>query len=639
MANNNGLDFDRIRAALGHDYPRAADMPGAGFAAGPCLFKDTMQLAAFSDNSFVLGHAAMLVNEGLPLYVVSQLEKKLDLENLRVGILGMAFKGESDDIRSSLSYKLKRILRVPGRRGAVHRPYVTVDDTPAARSRRSLARADVLVIGAPHQAYRDLRRRRPGRGRVEPARQGHDRMTRRRLGRHPRLQRGRGRSSRFSTGSSTPWSPTCQVLVVVDFPEDTTVPVVEKYADARAAAADRWSTPTGAGPANAIRYGIDQVTTPVVVVTMADGSDDPRQIDQLARLVDRGVVVAAASRYSAGGQQVGGPLLKGCCPGRPAARWASSAASAPATPPTASRPTPPTFVREVGIHSRSGFEIGLELTAKARRLRRPVAEVPTIWLDRTIGESNFDLEEVDARSTCAGTASRSARQLTLEQVTATRRRGSPRLNDPPTSRQRITTRVTDMLTAEGPGLRLGRVHRRATSSRSCCAAATPVRGIDNYSKYGPVEKSYDSHPDYDFVEDDARNVDLMTKLLSDCDHFIAGAALIGGISYFHAYAYDLLATNERIMAVQCDAAIEAHRSTASCKKVTYLSSSMVFESTEHWPSEGGRRAQDPAAAVVVRLPEAGRRVLRQGRLGPVPAALHDRAAVQLRRHRRGPGAR
>ena len=119
-----------------------------------------------------------------------------------------------------------------------------------------------------------------------------------------------------------------------------------------------------------------------------------------------------------------------------------------------------------------------------------------------------------------------------------------------------------------------------------------VRGIDNYSKYGPVEKSYDNHPDYDFVEDDVRNVDVMKKLLSDCDHFIAGAALIGGISYFHAYAYDLLATNERIMASQCDAAIDARR-YGKLQKVTYLSSSMVFESTEHWPSKEGDERKIP----------------------------------------------
>jgi nucleoside-diphosphate-sugar epimerase len=119
-----------------------------------------------------------------------------------------------------------------------------------------------------------------------------------------------------------------------------------------------------------------------------------------------------------------------------------------------------------------------------------------------------------------------------------------------------------------------------------------VVGIDNYSKYGPVKKSYDNHPDYHFVEGDARDVELMTKLLSDCDHFIAGAALIGGISYFHAYAYDLLATNERIMASSCDAAIAAHQN-GKLKKVTYLSSSMVFESTEHWPSKEGDERKIP----------------------------------------------
>jgi glycosyltransferase involved in cell wall biosynthesis len=184
----------------------------------------------------------------------------------------------------------------------------------------------------------------------------------------------------------------CQVLVVVDFPEDSTVSAVEKYS------ADeprlRISiNEYGRGPANAIRWGIDTVTTPVVVVTMADGSDDPRQIDQLARLVDRGVVVAAASRYSAGGQQVGGPLFKGLL-SRTAGRSLGSIGRVGTRDATNSFKAYSTeFVREVGIHSRSGFEIGLELTAKARRLRRPVAEIPTIWLDRTFGDSSFDLKK------------------------------------------------------------------------------------------------------------------------------------------------------------------------------------------------------------------------------------------------------
>jgi UDP-glucose 4-epimerase len=120
-----------------------------------------------------------------------------------------------------------------------------------------------------------------------------------------------------------------------------------------------------------------------------------------------------------------------------------------------------------------------------------------------------------------------------------------------------------------------------------------VVGVDNYSKYGKVVKSYDSHPNYNFHEEDARNVELMTELLSDCDHFIAGAALIGGISYFHTYPYDLIATNERIIAASCDAAIKVF-GDSPLKKVTYLSSSMVYESTDRWPSaEGDERKVAP----------------------------------------------
>jgi nucleoside-diphosphate-sugar epimerase len=119
-----------------------------------------------------------------------------------------------------------------------------------------------------------------------------------------------------------------------------------------------------------------------------------------------------------------------------------------------------------------------------------------------------------------------------------------------------------------------------------------VVGLDNLSKYGRVAKSYDSHPGYRFVEGDARDVALLTDLLAGCDHAIAGAAMIGGISYFHTYAYDLLATNERIIAATCDAAIAAHRG-GRLQKVTYLSSSMVFESTTIWPSREGQEHQVP----------------------------------------------
>jgi nucleoside-diphosphate-sugar epimerase len=119
-----------------------------------------------------------------------------------------------------------------------------------------------------------------------------------------------------------------------------------------------------------------------------------------------------------------------------------------------------------------------------------------------------------------------------------------------------------------------------------------VVGLDDYSKYGPVTRSFDSHPAYTFIEGDARDVEVVRDALDGCDHFIAGAALIGGISYFHAYAYDLLAKNERIMASSCDAAIEAFQ-RGTLQKVTYLSSSMVFESTTTWPSVEGQQLEVP----------------------------------------------
>lgn len=155
MANDRGLDFERIRQGLMTDYPRAKDMPGAGFAAGPCLFKDAMQLAAFNDNNFALGHAAMLVNEGLPLYLVTQMEKKFDLANLTVGILGMAFKGDSDDVRSSLSYKLRRVLDFRAKAVLTTDPHVTTDPRLLPLD-KVLADSDVIVLATPHSAYKDL---------------------------------------------------------------------------------------------------------------------------------------------------------------------------------------------------------------------------------------------------------------------------------------------------------------------------------------------------------------------------------------------------------------------------------------------------------------------------------------------------
>ena len=155
MANDSGVNFDNVREAIRFEYPRAADFPAAGFTAGPCLFKDTMQLSAFSNNTFALGNSAMMINEGMPLYVVEKLSQKYDISHTKIGLLGMAFKGESDDNRSSLAYKLKRILKFKSAGVLTTDPYVK-NDAELVSEKRVLEESDLLIIAAPHTRYRDL---------------------------------------------------------------------------------------------------------------------------------------------------------------------------------------------------------------------------------------------------------------------------------------------------------------------------------------------------------------------------------------------------------------------------------------------------------------------------------------------------
>jgi len=155
LSQEYGLDFHRIHDAVTFQYPRMKSFATSGFAAGPCLLKDTLQLAAFANNKFFLGHAAMLVNEGLPNFLVDELRREHDLRTCTVAILGMAFKADCDDTRDSLSYKLKHLLQVYARKVVCSDPFAK--DPSLISMHEAIEEADIIVIGVPHSAYRELR--------------------------------------------------------------------------------------------------------------------------------------------------------------------------------------------------------------------------------------------------------------------------------------------------------------------------------------------------------------------------------------------------------------------------------------------------------------------------------------------------
>ncbi len=321
IAHDAGVDYTNVLRAIREDYPRAKDLPGPGFAAGPCLFKDAMQLSAFTADHFPMGQAAMHINEGLPAYIVGALERRYgSLRGMTIGILGMAFKAESDDDRAVAQLQAAQAPDVGGRAGDRHRP-------------------------------------------VCPRRPARDPRVRARRERHPH--------------------------------------------------------PRGA----------------------------PRALPR------------PAHRRQGRRRCVGG-----------------------------ARPGDPPLVR-ILLTGAAGFISGYLV---------------------------------------------------------------PELLD----------------------------------------AGHDVIGIDDFSKYGRLAKSYDDHPRYRFVEGDAKDVELVSELAADCDQIVAGAAMIGGISYFHEFAYDLLAENERILASTFDAAIAAHRDRG-LSRIIVVSSSMVYESATTFPTPEGAQQTSP----------------------------------------------
>ena len=443
-----------------------------------------MQLAAFNNNNFHArpgerddqrGPAAL---RGRPARAALRPRR-----SMTVGILGMAFKAESDDIRSSLSYKLKRILRFKAAAACSRTdPYVTVDPDLVAARRGARASPTCSSIGAPHA--RVPRPRRPigaRRRHLEPARATGCRCD--------RADRPASRSSSRSTTRATsivalprPDRSTgvelpCEVLVVYDDDRRHHRPVAREVR--------RAPTPASCPIAQHLRARARRAPSATASTTRARRSPwsrwptaatTPSRSTTLCKLVERGVVVAAASRYMSGGQQIGGPFAQESrCRGWPGCRCTGSPGSARATRRTRSRRTRPSFVREVGIESDTGFEIGIELVAKARRLRRPVGRDPHD-LARA-GAGHVELQGAAVDPALPAVVPLRVRPAAVARAAATERR-----------RDSAMTGDQKVLVTGSSGFIGGYV------VEELLGRGYEVVGIDNHSKYGRVAKSYDDHP-------------------------------------------------------------------------------------------------------------------------------------------------